>query len=227
MATTEPRSRSRRRPGASSAAPPLSGDEVVEAALRIVEREGAGALTMRRLADELGAAVTAIYWHVGNRDALVNRLVERLVEDMGDVHPSGRTARARIAGLAAELRTRLLARPHLIALADQRGMTDAMFQPVQVALADELAELGIRGRRAGQIIQVLQCHVVASVVLARAVGRSPARSRQAPLEWEGRADPALIATLSTDPDLDGAFAFGLDALLDRFLDDREVRTRRR
>jgi TetR/AcrR family tetracycline transcriptional repressor len=196
----------------------LSKQDVVEAALRVVERDGADALTMRRLADELGAAVTAIYWHVGNRDALVDLLVARLLDEMGDVHATGDDPRARIAGLAQELRLRLLARPHLIALADQRGLTPAMFQPVQAALAGELASLGITGHRAGRIIQMLQCHVVASVVFARAINRSRARQGTNPLVWEGRlADPELVDALATAPDLDAAFSIGLDALLDHLL----------
>ena len=201
----------------------ITSADIVDAALRIVEREGTAALTMRRLADELGAAVTAIYWHVGNRDALVNLLVERLIEDMGHVHAAGRTPRSRVAGLAHELRARLLARPHLIALADQRGMTAAMFQPVQAALAEELAAVGITGRRAGKVIQVLQCHVVASVVLARAVDRSQAHDSTEPTVWEGRtSDPELVEALATEPDLDAAFVFGLDALLDRLLEAEDA-----
>jgi AcrR family transcriptional regulator len=208
-----------RKPAAPAEGSGITSGDIVEAALRIVEREGASALTMRRLADELGAAVTAIYWHVGNRDALVNLLVERLIEDMGDVHAAGRTPRSRIAGLARELRARLLARPHLIALADQRGMTAAMFQPVQAALAEELATIGVSGRRAGKVIKMLQCHVVASVVLARAVDRSQAHDTTETVVWEGRtSDPDLVEALATEPDLDAAFAFGLDALLDRLLE---------
>ena len=49
----------------------VTADDVVEVAGRIVDAHGADALTMRRLADELGVAVTSIYWHVGNRDELV------------------------------------------------------------------------------------------------------------------------------------------------------------
>src|SRR5579884_448010 len=198
----------------AAAAPGLTSDDVVEAALRLVERDGAAGLTMRRLAEELGTAVTAIYWHVGNRDALVDLLVERLLVEMGDVHPVGRAPRARIAGLAAELRQRLLARPHLIALADQRGLTRRMFQPVQVAVAQELARLGITGRRAGTVVQMLQCHVVSSVVLARAVDRSPSDDVVDVQAWEGKLDdPELVETLSALPDLDAAFSVGLDALL--------------
>ena len=47
-----------------------TGDEILDRALALVEAEGAEALTMRRLAGELGVATTTIYWHVGNRDDL-------------------------------------------------------------------------------------------------------------------------------------------------------------
>ncbi len=204
----------------------LGAEDVVDTALRMVERDGAEALTMRRLADELGTAVTAIYWHVGNRDALVELLVARLLEEMGDVHAKGPDHRTRVAGLVHELRQRLLARPHLIALADQRGLTPAMFQPVQAALADELAAMGVTGKEAGEVIQILQCHVVASVVLARTLERSRSHEGTDPEVWDGRvSDPALVAALATAPDLDRAFGLGLDALLDRLLPRKPERTR--
>ncbi|MHB8680605.1 MAG: TetR/AcrR family transcriptional regulator [Acidimicrobiales bacterium] len=201
----------------------VSREDVVEAAVRIVERDGAGALTMRRLADDLGVAVTSIYWHVGNRDALVDLLVDRLLAEMGDVHPAGPDPRRRVAGLASELRDRLLARPHLIALADQRARTAAMFQPAQAAIAAELAALGVRGRRAAEVIQVLQCHVVASVVLARAVDRSPTQAGTDPAQWGGHpGDPRLVEALAKAPDLDRAFVQGLEALVDRLLPPAEA-----
>jgi len=173
---------------------------------------------MRRLAEELGTAVTAIYWHVGNRDALVELMIGRLLDEMGDVHASGRGPRQRITHIASELRRRLLARPHLIALADQRGMTAAMFQPMQVAVAGELAKAGVTGARAGKAIQVLQCHVVASVVLFRAVARSQTHEGTSRTVWgDLSADSQLVDALATEPDLDEAFSLGLEGLLDRLL----------
>lgn len=46
---------------------------------------------MRKLAAELGTAVTSIYWHVGNRESLLDALVERTVQEMGAIRPAGRT----------------------------------------------------------------------------------------------------------------------------------------
>ena len=198
---------------------PVSRDEVVETALRIVEENDVSALTMRRLAAELGVAVTSIYWHVGNRDALIDLLVERLLADMGGVRPTGRTPRARVTSLLRLWRSRLWERPHLIALAHERGQTAAMFQPLQAALAAELHAVGLDGGEAARVIRVLQVHVVSSVVMERAAGRGPTTSPTDPSVWARTAesDPALVAALAEPVDYDAVFELGTDALLDRLL----------
>lgn len=196
---------------------PVTRDEVVDTALRLVEDNDVSALTMRRLAAELGVAVTSIYWHVGNRDALLDLLVERLLADMGGVRPSGRTPRARITSLLRQWRQRLWDRPHLIAVAHERGLTGAMFQPVQAALAAELAAVGLHGRDAALAVRALQVQVTASVVLQRAASRGPQTMPTDPAAWQGSRDRALVTALSEPLDYDEVFTLGVEALLDRLL----------
>ena len=64
---------------------------MLDAAAALVKQHGPAALTMRKLAAELGTAVTSIYWHVGNRESLLDALVERTVQEMGAIRPAGRT----------------------------------------------------------------------------------------------------------------------------------------
>lgn len=196
---------------------PVTRDEVVDTALRLIEDNDVGALTMRRLAAELGVAVTSIYWHVGNRDALLDLLVERLLADMGEVRPAGRAPRARITSLLRQWRQRLWDRPHLIAVAHERGLTGAMFQPVQAALAAELAAVGLHGRDAALAVRALQVQVTASVVLQRAATRGPQTMPTDPAAWRDSPDPALVAALSEPLDYDEVFTLGVEALLDRLL----------
>jgi AcrR family transcriptional regulator len=196
---------------------PVTRDDVVDAALRLVEEHDLSALTMRRLAAEVGTAVTAIYWHVGNRDALIDVLVERLVADMGAVRLSGRTPRARITSLLRQWRARLWERPHLIGLAHERGQTAAMFQPMQAALAQELAAVGLRGEQAALAVRLLQVHVVSSVVLARTAARGPMTNPTDPQAWPDAPDVDLVSALSAPLDYDEMFRVGLEALLDRLL----------
>lgn len=72
----------------------LTRDDVLDAAAALVRQLGPQALTMRKLAAELGTAVTSIYWHVGNRESLLDALVERTVHEMGAIRPAGRTPRS-------------------------------------------------------------------------------------------------------------------------------------
>ena len=206
----------------ASRAQPVTRDEVVDTALRLVEEHDVAALTMRRLAAELGTAVTSIYWHVGNRDALIDLLVERLIGDMGTVRLSGRSPRARIASLLRQWRERLWERPHLIGLAHERGRTVAMFQPMQAALAQELAAVGLSGESAAFAVRVLQVHVVSSVVMARTAARGPTTNPTDPQAWPDFLDAELVSTLATPVDYEEMFRFGLDALLDRLMPAESV-----
>jgi AcrR family transcriptional regulator len=64
-----------RRPGRP---PRLSREAIVDAAEAIVSGEGIEALTMRRVATELGASPMAIYRHVADKDELLVLLLDRL-----------------------------------------------------------------------------------------------------------------------------------------------------
>ena len=57
------------RPGVRASS--LSRESIVEAALDLMAREGAGALTLRRLGSELGVDATAFYRHFPDKDSLL------------------------------------------------------------------------------------------------------------------------------------------------------------
>jgi AcrR family transcriptional regulator len=61
---------------------PLSREAILDAALRVLDREGAEALSMHRVARELGTGAASLYWHVRNKDELLQLLSERLGEDL-------------------------------------------------------------------------------------------------------------------------------------------------
>ncbi len=57
---------------------PLTREQIVEAAIQLVDRHGAPALSTRRLGRELGVAGMAIYWHLPNMDALIDAMLEKI-----------------------------------------------------------------------------------------------------------------------------------------------------
>ncbi|MGN6791357.1 MAG: TetR/AcrR family transcriptional regulator, partial [Streptosporangiaceae bacterium] len=56
--------------GRSAPRPQLSRAVVVTAALQVVETEGGDALTMRRIADEIGVSASSLYGYVANKEEL-------------------------------------------------------------------------------------------------------------------------------------------------------------
>lgn len=55
---------------------PLSRDRVLEAAVQVADRGGAEAITMRRVAQELGVEAMSLYHHVPNKDAILDGVVD-------------------------------------------------------------------------------------------------------------------------------------------------------
>src|SRR5262245_60649763 len=49
----------------------LNREQIVEAAIELLDAEGLEGLNMRSLGTRLDSAATAVYWHVGNKDNLI------------------------------------------------------------------------------------------------------------------------------------------------------------
>ncbi|MFB8354209.1 TetR/AcrR family transcriptional regulator [Streptomyces niveus] len=74
MATEPDKGRKRGRPAADQAG--LTADRILTTALALVDEQGLDALSMRRLARELGVDPMSIYHHLPNKAAVVSGLVE-------------------------------------------------------------------------------------------------------------------------------------------------------
>jgi AcrR family transcriptional regulator len=61
---------------------PLSREAIVEAALRVLDAEGVDALTMRRVATELGTGAGALYWHVASKEELLILLIDQVAGEL-------------------------------------------------------------------------------------------------------------------------------------------------
>ena len=55
---------------------------MVTAALRVVETEGGDALTMRRVADEIGVSASSLYGYVANKEELVQLVLEQIMTEI-------------------------------------------------------------------------------------------------------------------------------------------------
>ena len=77
MATqTEPRTEPRIR---------LSRERVLRAAVNVADEGGIESLTMRRLAEELGAEAMSLYYHVADKDAVLDGMVDVVAREINEV----------------------------------------------------------------------------------------------------------------------------------------------
>jgi TetR/AcrR family transcriptional regulator, tetracycline repressor protein len=192
----------------------VNAQAILDTAAGLIGRHGVEAFTMRGLAEELGVAVTSIYWHVGGRDKLFDSLVDRLLGEMAHLPIEGGSPVERIASLARSQRRALIDREHLLAIAHDRDRTPMLFLPIQQTLAALLAELGVTGTDAALFLRAVQVHVISSAVMQFSAIRGAKHEEEDPSLWDdGWPDQALVQALQSPTDYDAVFEYGLSALL--------------
>jgi TetR/AcrR family transcriptional regulator, tetracycline repressor protein len=94
----------------------LTRDQVLEAAVRLVDRDGLDALSMRRLAAELGVEAMTLYHHVRNKQGLEDAIVEYVLAE--SLSPPGEPASWQqvVAGHAHQLHRGLTRHPGAVVL---------------------------------------------------------------------------------------------------------------
>ena len=64
---------------------PLSRERVLRAAVNVADEGGIESLTMRRLAEELGAEAMSLYYHVADKDAVLDGIVDVVAREINEV----------------------------------------------------------------------------------------------------------------------------------------------
>jgi AcrR family transcriptional regulator len=99
----------------------LTRRRIVRAALEVIDRDGLAALSMRRLAGDLGVTPRALYRHVSDKDDLLQAVCE---EALGETSAAAADDRhlawqEQIRQVQRSLRRTLAAHPHLVPLLAQ------------------------------------------------------------------------------------------------------------
>jgi AcrR family transcriptional regulator len=103
---------------------PLTKDELFTAALAIADAEGLGALTMRRLATEVGVEAASLYHHLPNKDALLDGVVIKMRSEVRVPDPLPEDWIDLMTAIFAEYYRVLAAHPNLVTLAGRGVETD-------------------------------------------------------------------------------------------------------
>jgi AcrR family transcriptional regulator len=94
---------------------PISKDVVIEAAMSLIDRHGIRALTIRKLAAEVGASPMSLYKHFASKEHLHDLMFDRLVRRLFPAH-AGSTWQHEFEAASRHARRELLAHPHWIPL---------------------------------------------------------------------------------------------------------------
>lgn len=191
---------------------------IVAAARRIIEREGVELLSMRKVAAAVGLAPTAIYWHLGGRDELLNAVLDEIIADLPPIAASGPTPRDRVTSLVRSARRDFLDGMHTLKLANEVGRGNELSFRTQVALAEELTRAGLDGAEAASVLRSLLFVVGGFVVIEDQYRQGESEDFATADLWAGLDDgvvaPDLRAAMAQPTDTDALF----DATLDRLLD---------
>ncbi|WP_141575677.1 TetR/AcrR family transcriptional regulator [Actinomadura sp. WMMA1423] len=182
---------------------PLTTDRIIEEALRIVDGQGLGRLTMRRLGDALEVEAMAIYHHLPRgKEQLLDGLVVHVAAAPADTAAHGRWQDV-LRAWAGGYRERLLAHAGVLPLVVTRRNP--------AALTETLASLREVLRRGG--VPEDAAAVAAHTLLGYVIGH-------AALEVRGTAEDGAAARIAAGEgggsgpvDWDARFRAGLDVVL--------------
>ncbi len=86
---------------------PLSRERVLAAAIEVADEGGIEALTMRGLAEHLGVEAMSLYYHVANKEAIFDGVVDAIVAEIGE-EIGGFEVPEKVDDWQAEIRRRIL-----------------------------------------------------------------------------------------------------------------------
>jgi len=204
----------------------LSRERIVTAALRIMDDEGLEAVTMRRVAHELGVEAMSLYHHVVDKDELLDGICEQVMADFEFPIPTGDWAENCRAGARAW--RRLMQRhPEVIELfARQRGPVSSVesMRPSEFALR-LLRKSGLPDRDVAQAFHAIGGYIQGFVEMERGsiAGGTDAAHVKAHQALADSLDPEEFEALRAvspyfaDCSPDEQFEFGLDLLIQGLL----------
>jgi AcrR family transcriptional regulator len=212
----------------------LSRDEIVQAAVGLADSEGAGAVNMRRIAKEIGVGVMSLYWHVADKEQLLDLMLDAVEGENVTAEVSG-DWREDLERIARQKRQVLLRHPWVVDFMSGRppyGPNALLHVERSFSVLDDL---DVDTRTALQILTTIDTYVTGSVLNELREIRVEQTQSQAGLTdveiaagmqaWRERLDRSgmfvrivRVFDEGVDPDAaetrDERFEFGLDCVLE-------------
>ena len=192
-------------------AQPLTPATIAEAALRVGDRDGAKAMTMRRIAAELGCDPMALYRHFPDRQALLDAVADLAMADVPAPDP-GASWDQRLHTLVTGIRDAALRHPGIAPHIAARPPLAEHGRRLGVAMLTALTQAGLSPADTVRASQTLVAYTASALAMAVQAGTRDER-------WHQVSD--TLSALPGAPPGDGLpatgaaeqFEFGLRLLL--------------
>jgi AcrR family transcriptional regulator len=168
----------------------LDADEVIDAAIALLDEEGLDAVSMRSVGARLGVSPVPLYSRVGNKDALLEAMAERLMAGMAPALEPGEAWAAYAERWAMAVRRRFSRSAELRLVV---GNPRAPFVEASRPLIDTLREQGFEADEAVQACRLLLWAVSGfATIEGGSVRDRPSRGRRP------GGDPAGVSRAEAD-----------------------------
>jgi AcrR family transcriptional regulator len=196
--------------------PPLSRERIVANAVELLDAQGLGGLTMRRLADRLGSGVMSLYWHVDNKEDVFDLALDSVLEYRGlPEMVEFQNWREEVVHMLEDWRASMLRHPWSASLLPRRALGPNILSRLEL-LSKTLSRAGVADTDLNVAIWSLWNYVMgATITRANFDLSDDERAATQRLTRLSERYPTIERSrLLLDNDWDGAFRKGLDFLLD-------------
>jgi AcrR family transcriptional regulator len=212
----------------SGGKPALNIVRIVQAAIRIADGEGLEAISMRRVAEELGSGTMSLYRHVSSKEDLLDLLLDAAFGEIELPEKPSRNWRSNLRLAARETRAAMKKHPWLAGLLSRRPPLGPNYLRHFEFLLASVAVLKLEMAAAVRIVGTLYVFVMGYVGFElaeeesyRRVGMSEPQRRKSVAPYMERVIatgrfPNLARFLVAGAEMpdDRGFEFGLDCVLD-------------
>lgn len=189
--------------------PALNREQIVSAALQLLDAEGIDALSMRKLGTLLNVGATSMYTHVANKDELIELVVDEVYGEV-EVPAVGDAAgwQAAITRCAHSMRSTILRHPWIVSVLGEAGV--AYLGPNMMRMTEGILavfeEGGFALEAADQAMNTVVAYVIGVSTSEAAWLTTLARSGQSEQEWVDRLWPAAEQAVQAYPRLRKLYA---------------------
>jgi AcrR family transcriptional regulator len=174
----------------------IDRDSVLAAALAVADAEGVAGLSMRGVAERLGVTAMALYRHIGDKQQLLDGLVEQLLLELPLPDPA-LPWRERLTAMGAAMRQTAQAHPQVFPLLLQRPAVTPGARRVRESVYQALRDAGATEELVPRIERVLSTFVL-GFAASEAAGRFTAGEQELDLDLAWFGECVLNSLASTD-----------------------------